>query len=133
MDLVGLELGKWVYLFIYLFFPIITIIYLIRTFGLEVREDPLQKARRQIEQAGYWADIALQSAQSQRGTKSLASLEYTIQSNLDRASSLLEEADPKIKELRAIYRAYSDVEQKLFRIRGFVSVESVATSFPPRP
>ncbi len=117
MDLVNLEFGKWVYLIIYLFFPAVTIIYLIKTFGLEVKEDFLTTAHRHIEQANYWADIALQAAQSSTSSKSLDSLEHTIQQNLSHAFDYIAQADPQSDEAKSLKKAYRHTEQKLRQIQ----------------
>ena len=92
MNLMNLELGKWLYLIIYLFFPVITLLYLIRTFGLKAKEDAAHLAQRHHEQAEYWAEIALKMVTSPTVTKSFSSVVYTVQHNLDEAERLLETA-----------------------------------------
>ncbi|MCB9422269.1 MAG: hypothetical protein H6667_20870 [Ardenticatenaceae bacterium] len=92
MNLINLELGKWLYLIIYIFFPAITLLYLIRTFGLEMKEDIVQSVQYHLEQADYWAETALKMAHSPMVTKSMSSLIYTVQHHLDEADRLLETA-----------------------------------------
>ncbi len=119
MDLVGIDLGKWLYLIIYLFLPVSTLIYLIVAFGLKLQEDPLVTARRHIEQADYWADIAVKATESPISTKSLASLEYTVQDNLNRAQELLRQNQQnKQSEVEALLNAYADVQGKLRQARA---------------
>lgn len=119
MDLVGIGLGKWLYLIIYLFLPVSTLIYLIIAFGLKLQEDPLVTAQRHIEQADYWADIAVKVSQSRISTKSLASLEYTVQDNLNRAHELLcQNHKNKQSEVEALLSAYADVQGKLRQARA---------------
>jgi hypothetical protein len=131
MNLVNLELGKWVYLIIYLFFPILTLIYLIKVFGLEVKEDSMTAARRHIEQANYWADVALQAAQTQAParSKSLVSLEHTIQRNMERAFSLLAQADSQSEEVKSLKQEYRIIEHKLRQVQmTMVATSSVSIS-----
>lgn len=123
MDLVDLELGKWIYLAIYLFFPSLALVYLIRTFGLEVKENPAESAQRHIEQADYWADIALNMVQLETGTKSLISLVHTIRRNLDEAARWLETIPGEQRQ--TLNDACQSVEDKLARIqrrRGILAV-----------
>ncbi|MEJ2750531.1 MAG: hypothetical protein P8183_21885 [Anaerolineae bacterium] len=117
MNLVDLDVGKWIYLAIYLFFPLITLVYLIRTFGLEVEENVAESVRYHIEQADYWVEIALNTAQSKAGTKSLASLVHTVQWNLDEAARLLETAVIPTEQRRYLNRAYKAVQNKLTHIQ----------------
>jgi hypothetical protein len=118
MNLINLELGKWLYLIIYLFFPVITLLYLIRTFGLEAKEDTADSIQRHIEQADYWANVALQMMQSQVGTKSLDSLIYTVQHNLDAAAGLTETAVLTQDQHQTLTTAYGNVADKLALISG---------------
>lgn len=116
MNLLNLELGKWLYLIIYFFFPIITLLYLIRSFGLEVKEDVSDSIQRHIDQADYWANIALQIIQSQVGTKSLESLAHTVQHNLDAAARLLETAVLTQNQHQTFTHAYNNTADKLAAI-----------------
>lgn len=118
MHLVDLELGRWIYLAIYLFLPITALLYLIRTFGLELKEEPAKTAKRHIEQADYWADIALNMTHSGVGTKSLASLAQTVQRNLDKASELLETAVLPNDQRQTLNDAYQAVANKLHRLQN---------------
>lgn len=118
MNLIDLNQGKWLYLIMYLFFPIITLLYLIRSFGLRAREDVGESARRHIEQADYWADIALQMIQSHIGTKSLDSLAHTVQHNLDMADRLLETAVLTENQRQALAHTYNNVTDKLAILTG---------------
>ena len=112
MNLINLELGKWLYLIIYLFFPIMTLLYLIRTFGLEDKENAVESAQRHIEQADYWANIAQQMIQSQVGTKSLGSLAHTVQYNLDAAADLMATAVLTDDQRQTLTMAQNNVANK---------------------
>lgn len=116
MDLLNLEIGRWIYLAIYLSIPIITLLILIRSLGLATGENPADKAHKHIAQADYWANIALNTIQSEIGTKSLDSLLFTIQRNLREAAHLLETAVPQ-KERRSLRSRYKTVENKLKRLK----------------
>ena len=118
MNLINLELGKWLYLIIYLFFPTVTLLYLIRTFGLEVKEDAADSIQRHIDQADYWANIAVQMMQSQVRTKSLESLTHTVKQNLDAAARLLETAVLPTNQHQTLTRAYQNAADKLAIISG---------------
>jgi len=117
MELIGLEAGRWVYLLIYLLFPAGVLIYLIRAFGLEVKEEPLTAARRHIEQADYWADVALNSVTAGMGSKSLSSLENTIFKHMCNASHAILEADQEAEEVQELVKALQAVEKKWIEVR----------------
>jgi hypothetical protein len=130
MSLVNLELGKWIYLAIYLFIPLITLLILIRSLGLTSDEKPVEKAERHIGQADYWANIALNSVQSEIGTKSLESLLFTIQRNLEEAAQLLETAVPH-NERPPLLNQFKAVENKYKRLKK--QQKSVPASSPSLP
>jgi hypothetical protein len=90
---------------------------LIRAFGLETRDDPLVSARKHIEQADYWTEITIQAAQSTKKSKSLASLEHTIQHNLNRAFKILTTAEPHSEEVKLLKKDYRRTERKFRRIQ----------------
>ena len=119
MNPISLEIGRWVYLVIYLFIPVITLVYLIRRFGLKVQEKPLMAARRHIQQAAYWIDVARQSAGAPTSAKSLASLQHTIDHNLERAWALLAEngTDDADDEVNTLLNAYRETEKQLSQLR----------------
>ena len=116
MDLMNLELGRWVYLIIYAFLPATILLYMIRTYGLSGEENPAEKAQKHIEQAGYWAEIALKTALTGNGSKSLASLVYTTEHNLEEAAKIIETAELSAEQRQALRAAYNVVAAKLTQI-----------------
>lgn len=117
MNLINLDLGKWLYLTIYLFLPVVTLLYLIRVHGLETKEDAAKLAQKHLEQADYWADIALKTIQSQTGTKSMTSLFHTIQHNLDEAAELLNADTLTDAQRQTLSRAYNKTAAGLTRLQ----------------
>jgi hypothetical protein len=117
MDLINLELGKWLYLVIYAFFPATILLYLIHTYGLNSNEKPAEAAQKHIEQANYWADIALKTIQSGSGSKSVASLVHTIQRNLEEAVKILETAVLTTEQYQSLTNAYENTTAKFYQIQ----------------
>jgi hypothetical protein len=117
MNLINLEIGKWLYLIIYFFFPTIALLYLIRTYGLDPKEDAAETIQRHLEQAHYWADIARKMTQSENGTKSMTSLLYTIRRNLDEAEQLLETAVLSGDQRRDFTFTYNEAVKKVVRLQ----------------
>jgi hypothetical protein len=117
MNLINLDLGKWLYLIIYLFLPIVTLLYLIRVYGLETKEDAAKLAQKHLEQADYWTDIALKMVQSQTGTKSMTSLLHTIQHNLDETAELLNAETLTDAQRQTLSRAYNKAAARLTRLQ----------------
>ena len=118
MALLNLESGKWLYLAIYLFLPLTTLIFLVRTFGLTQKVDAAALAKRHIEQADYWAVIALNLLRPETGSKSRASLIHTIRRNLDTAVHLLETAVIPPAQQHSLNLAHQTVAAKLQQIQN---------------
>ena len=117
MNLINLEIGKWLYLIIYLFIPTVALLYLIRTHGLDLKENAAETIHRHLEQANYWADIAIKMAQSEIGTKSMASLIYTVQRNLNEAEQLLETTDLSEDQRQSLTFTYNETVKKVVQLQ----------------
>lgn len=128
MDLINIELGKWFYLVIYTFFPVVILLYLIRTYGLTSDENPAETAQKHIEQADYWTNIALQTIQS-GGSKSVASLITTIQHNLEEADKILETAVLTAEQHQSLTDAYKGAAARLKQIQKLTTRRNHSTLF----